>query len=327
MINVGIIGSGFIVPNFIETTKMCKGFKYVGIAARNEEKLKALKEKYNISYYSTSNDDVINDPKIDAIYVGVPNGTHYEIAKKSLLAGKHVIMEKPFTPTYKEAKELIDLAKEKNLIIFDAVTLVHMPNFFKAKEIVKELGDIKMVNVNFSQYSSRYDKFKKGIILPAFDLKHAGGALMDLGIYNINLVMGIFGVPKKVEYFPNLRKGIDTSGVLIMDYGKFKVNSVACKDCRAPLGVTVQGDLGYLKSDYASSCIDVIKHVNNAGEVKEYALNKYHEEAHYHEYMELKRLINQNDLAKAQEYNEFTLKTIKVLEKAIKGAGIKFTNK
>ena len=327
MINVGIIGSGFIVPPFIEATKLAKGFKYVGIAARNEEKLKAMKEKYNISYYSTNNDDVINDPKIDAIYVAVPNGTHYEIAKKALLAGKHVIMEKPFTPTYKEAKELIDLAKEKGLIIFDAVTLLHKPNYFKAKELVSELGDIKMVTLNFSQYSSRYDKFKKGIILPAFDLKHAGGALMDLGIYNIDFVMGIFGVPKKVQYFPNIRKGIDTSGVLVMDYGKFKVNSIAAKDCRAPLNVCIQGDLGYVKSDYASSTLSSIVHVTNAGEKKEYKLNKYDECGHYHEYVEFKRLVNKNDLAKAQEYNEFTLQTIKVLEKAIKSGGIKFKTK
>ena len=73
MINVGIIGAGGIVPFFIETTKMVKGFKYVGIAARNEEKLKAVKEKYGISYYSTDNDEVLSDPKIDVIYVAVPN--------------------------------------------------------------------------------------------------------------------------------------------------------------------------------------------------------------------------------------------------------------
>ncbi|MDO4198097.1 MAG: Gfo/Idh/MocA family oxidoreductase [Erysipelotrichaceae bacterium] len=327
MINVGIIGSGFIVAPFIEATKLAKGFRYVGIAARNEEKLKAVKEKYDISYYSTNNDDVINDPKIDVIYVAVPNGTHYEIAKKALMAGKHVIMEKPFTPTYKEAKELIDLAKKKNLIIFDAVTLLHMPNYKKAKEIVEELGDIKMVDLNFSQYSSRYDKFKKGIVLPAFDTKHAGGALMDLGIYNLDFVMGIFGVPKKLQYFPNIHKGIDTSGVLVLDYGKFKVNSIAAKDCRAPMNICIQGDKGYLKCDYASSLITVIRHVNNAGEAKEYRLNKHEECAHYHEYMEFKRLVKENDLEKAQEYNEFTLKSIKVLEKAIASGNIKFKTK
>ena len=179
---------------------MVKGFKYVGIAARNEEKLKAVKEKYGISYYSTNNDDILSDPKIDVIYVAVPNSLHYEIGKKALENGKHVIMEKPICANYAQAKKLIDLANEKGLIIFDAVTMLHMPNYAKIKELTEQVGEIRMVDINFSQYSSRYDKFKKGIVLPAFDRKQAGGALMDLGIYNINFTMGIFGTPKKVAY-------------------------------------------------------------------------------------------------------------------------------
>ena len=97
MINVGIIGAGGIVPAFIETTKLVKGYKYVGIASRTKDKVEAVREKYGISYCTTDNDVVLSDPKIDVIYVAVPNATHYEIAKKALENGKHVIMEKPFT--------------------------------------------------------------------------------------------------------------------------------------------------------------------------------------------------------------------------------------
>jgi len=326
MINVGIIGSGFIVPPFIEATKAVKGFHYRGIAARNEEKLKALKEKYKIDYYATDNDTVLSDPEIDVIYVAVPNGLHYEIGKKALEHGKHVIMEKPFTPSYKQAKELIDLAKEKNLIIFDAVSLLHMPNYKNIKKILPQVGEIKMADLNFSQYSSRYDKFKKGIVLPAFDYKQAGGALMDLGIYNINFVVGLFGEPKKVAYFPNVHKKIDTSGVLVLDYGKFKATCIAAKDCKAPANVCIQGDLGYIRCEEASSILHKIRLVSNQGETKEYTLNKETglPLPHYHEYTEFKRLYNKMDLPKAQEYNELTLKTIKVLEKALKSGNISF---
>ena len=324
MINVGIIGAGFIVPSFIESTRMVKGFRYVGIASRNEEKLKALKEKYGIGYYALDNDVVLSDPKIDVIYVAVPNGAHYEIAKKALQNGKHVILEKPFTPHYKQAKELIDLAKKKNLIIFDAVTLVHMPNFNKMKELLPELGELKMADLNFSQYSSRYDKLKQGIVLPAFDYKQAGGALMDLGIYNINYLVGMFGEPKKIYYSANMHKKVDTSGVLVLDYGTFKATAIAAKDCKAPLYVTIQGDKGYMRSDYASAVIADFRIVDNKGNAKEYKLNKHPDESHYYEYIEFKRLYNQKDLAKAQEYNEHTLKTIKVLEKALACAGIVF---
>ena len=324
MIKVGIIGSGFIVPIFIETTMLVKGFKYVGIASPEESQLKALKEKYPIGYYSLNNDDVLSDPQIDVIYIGVPNGLHYQIAKKALEYGKHVILEKPFVSSYREAKTLIDLAEKKGKIIFDAVTMLHMPNYTKMKELLEKLGSIKMVDIDFSQYSSRYDKFKNGIVLPAFDRKLAGGALMDLGIYNINFVTGLFGAPKNVRYFPNMMKGIDTSGVLMMDYGKFKVSAICAKDCRAPLNVCIQGDKGYLRSEDASSVIASFRHVDNAGKVKEYALNKHSEIPHYHEYVVFKKLIRDNDLKKARELNEQTLVSIKVLEKALKSADIKF---
>ncbi|MBQ1787452.1 MAG: Gfo/Idh/MocA family oxidoreductase [Erysipelotrichaceae bacterium] len=324
MINIGIIGSGFIVPIFLETTKLVKGFRYVGIASPVEEQLKTLKEKYGISYYSLNNDDVLSDPKIDVIYVAVPNGLHYEIAKKALLNDKHVIVEKPFMSSYRQAKELIDLAKEKNRIIFDAVTMLHMPNYRKMKELLNQIGDVKLVDINFSQYSSRYDKFKKGITLPAFDYKMAGGALMDLGIYNINFTLGLFGEPKKVSYFPNMKKKVDTSGILVLDYGTFKVNAVCAKDCKGPLLVSIQGDKAQIRSSDASSVIADFSLIRNDGTAKEYSLNKHKEIPHYHEYVVFKNLFNRMDLETARKYNEHTLMTMKVLDKALKSGRISF---
>ena len=324
MINVGIIGSGFIVPIFIEATQAVKGYRYVAISSpHSENKLKELKEKYKMDYYSLDYNDLLKDKNIDAVYVATPNATHYEITKKALENGKHVILEKPFTANLKQAKELVDLAKKKRKIVFDAVTLVHLPNFAKVKELVNDVGEIKMVDLNFSQYSSRYDKFKKGIILPAFDYKMAGGALMDLGIYNINFIVGLFGLPKKVSYSANMKRKVDTSGVLVLDYGSFKATAICAKDCKAPLNVCVQGDKAYIKSDEASSIINNVRLVDNAGNVKEYKLNKK-KLTHAYEYEEFKRLFEKNDLKKAQEYNEITLMTIKVLEKALKSANIKF---
>lgn len=324
MINVGIIGSGFIVPTFIETTQKVKGYKYVGIASPVEDQLKALKEKYGIGYYSLNNEDVYSDPKIDVIYAAVPNGLHYEVAKQALNHGKHVIVEKPFMTNYKQAKEIIDLAKKKKLIVFEAITLRHMPNYRKIKELVPELGELKMVDINFSQYSSRYDKFKKGITLPAFDPKQAGGSLMDLGVYSIHFVLGLFGMPKKVNYFANIRKKIDTSGTIVMDYGTFKATIVTCKDCKAPLNTCVQGDAGYLKSDEASSVINTFRHVKNDGTTKTYQLNKDGGVTHFSEYKEFKRIFTNKDLATAQYWNGETLKVMKILDTCREDAGIKF---
>lgn len=324
MINVGIIGSGFIVPSFIEASKAVRGFKYVGIASPDEEQLKNLKERYNITYYSLNNEDVYGDPKIDVIYVAVPNGSHYEVATQALKHGKHVIVEKPFMTNYKQAKAAIDLAKRKNLIIFEAITLRHKPNYRKIQELIPKIGEVKMIDINFSQYSSRYDKFKKGVTLPAFDPKQAGGSLMDLGVYSIHFVLGLFGVPKNVQYFANIRKNIDTSGVIIMDYGSFKASIVTCKDCKAPLNTCIQGDAGYIKSDSASSVLDTIRLVKNEGTVKEYSLNNDKGFGHYNEFKEFKRIFEEKDMTTAQYWNNETLKVMKVIDKCIEDAGLKF---
>ncbi|MBR0385150.1 MAG: Gfo/Idh/MocA family oxidoreductase [Erysipelotrichaceae bacterium] len=323
MINVGIIGSGGIVPSFLEATKAVKGYRYVGISSpHNEQRLKELYEQYGISYYSLDSEKVFTDPKIQVIYVATPNAEHYPAARRALECGKHVIVEKPFTGNYRQAKELIDLAAEKNLIIFEAITLRHKPNYLKMKELLSEIGEIKMVDINFSQYSSRYDKFKKGIVLPTFDPRHAGGSLMDLGVYSIHFVLGLFGEPKSFRYFANVTKGIDTSGTLVMDYGSFKATLVTCKDCKAPLHTCIQGDGGYLYSPQASSVLDSFEHVMNDGTKKKYRLNKDHGIGHFNEYKEFKRIFNEMDMECARYWNQETLKVQKILDAAREDAGI-----
>ncbi|ADY84367.1 hypothetical protein [Lactobacillus delbrueckii] len=80
------------------------------------------------------------------------------------------------------------------------------------------LGPVHVVSLNYTQYSSRYDRFLAGDISPAFNPRLGGGALLDLNVYNIHLAVSLFGAPLDVHYFPNLQKGVDTSGVLVLAY-------------------------------------------------------------------------------------------------------------
>ena len=107
MINVGIIGSGFIVPVFIGCSRKCRDYHLRAIWGRHEEKL--LQFKNDFDYCTTDLEAFLSDEKIDVVYVALPNALHYEYAMKALKHGKHVILEKPFTVFYKDAKKLIDL--------------------------------------------------------------------------------------------------------------------------------------------------------------------------------------------------------------------------
>lgn len=320
--NVGIIGSGFIVPVFMENAKKDRHYHLRAIWGRHEEKLEKFKD--DVDYCTMDLNVLLNDEKIDVIYVALPNGLHYEYAMKALKHGKHVIMEKPFTVHRSQAKKLIRYAEEKGLIIFEAILTRYEPNYQKMKERKDELGKIRMVSANFSQYSRRYDLFRKGVISPNLDHNLAGGALLDLNIYNIHYVTGMFGRPKKVAYYPNIQKGVDTSGVLILDYGSFKATLVASKDSNADYRVVIQGEEGYLRCDTSSSrCGDFVVKLNKKKERK-YSGNNEEFGGWRYELKEFARLYREKDYAKAHEYNEATLLAMWVLDEAMKFAGMDY---
>ena len=192
---------------------------------------------------------------VDAVYVAVPNHLHFALAKQALEAGKHVIVEKPMTACVRESAALARLAKERSLFLFEAISTLYLPNYRKIRELLPRIGAVRLVSCNFSQYSRRYDEFRKGNILPVFDPERAGGALMDLNIYNLHYIMGLFGRAKTVRYQANIERGIDTGGIVTMDYGSFQAVAIAAKDCSAPASCVIQGTEGcILQSTPANTC-------------------------------------------------------------------------
>ena len=116
-----------------------------------------------------NNADLFNDPDVDTVYVAVPNSLHFSISKEALEAGKNVICEKPFVATVDEARELKAIADQKKLIIIEAITNIYLENFKFIEENLDKIAPIHVVNLNHTQYSSRYDAFLAGDIQPAFD--------------------------------------------------------------------------------------------------------------------------------------------------------------
>lgn len=243
---LAILGTGKIVEEVLPVLKEINGIELSAILStpRSIEKAEKLAELYAISQASSDYDSILANPDVDTVYVALPNHLHYDYAKKALLAGKHVICEKPFTLTLAEFEDLAKIAEQKNRILLEAITNQYLGNFASIKANLAKLGDIKIVECNYSQYSSRYDAFKRGEIAPAFDPAKGGGALRDLNIYNIHLVVGLFGKPERVQYLANMDRGVDTSGILIMDYGNFKAACIGAKDCSADIKSTIQGNKG-----------------------------------------------------------------------------------
>ena len=204
---VGIVGNGMIVPIAIEAMQR-GGIAVTALWCRNEAKGKPIVEKYQIQNQYTDYQAFLNDDSFDTVYIGLTNALHYQYAKDAILSR--------YSKNYEHLKD----------------------------ELVK-IGKIKLVQANFSKYSSRYDEFRKGIITPTFDKAHGGGSLMDLNVYNIHFVVGLFGLPKKVQYYPNLAEnGVDTSGILIMEYPYFQAVCTAAKDSTSDPFVIIQAEDG-----------------------------------------------------------------------------------
>ena len=313
---LGIIGSGMIVKDFLSFAHELPDIKLEAIAARNIENLKELQSKYNIKNIYTDIKLCLENKEIDTIYVAVPNNLHYSVAKKALEAGKNVICEKPFTLKYSEAVELFEIAEDKELILIEAITNQYQKNYLDIKDNIDNIGEIRLVECNFSQLSSRYEAFKNGVIAPVFDKSKGGGVLGDLNIYNIHFVVGLFGKPNKVYYSPNIVNDVDTSGILLLEYDNFKVVCIAAKDTFNNSYVNIQGDQG------------IIKVVGPTNEVPNYSIqtkdnlieeNKnIHSHRMFAEFKKFVEVINNKDFEFMNNQKEHTLNVMYIYEEAKK---------
>ena len=313
---LGIIGSGMIVKDFLSFAHELSEIKLEAIAARNIENLKELQSKYNIKNIYTDIKLCLENKEIDTIYVAVPNNLHYTVAKKALEAGKNVICEKPFTLKYDEAVELFEIAEARGLILIEAITNQYQKNYLDIKDNIDNIGEIRLVECNFSQLSSRYEAFKNGILAPVFDKSKGGGVLGDLNIYNIHFVVGLFGKPNKVHYSPNIVNDVDTSGILLLEYASFKVVCIAAKDTFNNSYVNIQGDQG------------IIKVIGPTNEVPNYSIktkdnfideNKnIHSHRMFAEFKKFVEVINNKDFKFMNNQKEHTLNVMYIYEKAKK---------
>ena len=319
---LGIVGSGMIVQEFLPSLVKLEGLEIMGMQGTKASigKVEEICIKYGIPNF-TDDFDELCEFGIDTVYIAVPNFLHFEFCKKALEKGLNVIVEKPMTTNYKEAEKLSGLAKEKKLFLFEAITTLYFENYKKIKGWIGKIGDVKLVQSQYSQYSSRYDAFKRGEILPVFDPQKAGGALMDLGLYNLHYVLGLFGKPENVKYYANLERNIDTSGVLMMEYENFNAMCVCAKDSER-IGV-IQGSKGKIISEEAPGLVGKVTLKMYDGTMKSFD-DGFSKDRVVPEFKAFIRAVNEKDLEFCYRQLEKSLLVSEVQTKARIEAGIRF---
>ncbi|WP_308697785.1 Gfo/Idh/MocA family oxidoreductase [uncultured Thomasclavelia sp.] len=244
-LNWGILGTGWIAHEMGEALNRVHGEIYA-VCDTTLEKAQKYAQEFNVTKAYGSADEMIKDENIDIVYIATPHNLHYQFLIQSLKAGKHVFCEKAITVNSNQLEEAVAIAKEKNLVICDGVTLFHMPLFKKLKEIVDSgaIGKVKMVQVNFGS-CKEYDINNR-----FFSKELAGGALLDIGVYATSFARYFMSskpntVLTTANYFET---GVDeTSGIILRNpEGEMAVIALTMRAKQPKRGV-VAGEKGYIE--------------------------------------------------------------------------------
>lgn len=320
---IGTIGTGPIVSYIISQAIKTPGVHFSAVYSRDIGRAQELAARFGIGKTYDDLDAMLDDKDLDFIYIASPNSLHYQQAKAALQKGKNVICEKPFTSTLWQAQELRDLARSQKLFLFEAVTTIYLPNYRFVKESLPLLGDLRMVLLNYTQYSSRYDLLKAGETPNIFNTEFEGGALLDLNIYNIHFAAGLFGMPQDVRYFANRFNGdgADTSGVAVLDYGTFKCVCTAAKDAKGENGSQIQGEKGYILLPKGAS---VCPEVRVYGETEQQVNLQGDNLPWVYEFAEMQGIVEKKDYEACYEILEHSLMVVDIAQQARLSAGIRF---
>jgi predicted dehydrogenase len=318
----GVVGTGLIAHDVVphlgdwdfEVTAICS-------TKRSHDKAVELAEPYGAQTFDDY-DAFLGSGLFDVVYLAVPNSLHLDFSVRAFDAGKDVIVEKPICCNINEAERLAAHARERQRMVYEAITTIHLPDFKHVQELLPRIGRIHIVTVNYSQYSSRYDAFLAGDVKPAFDPQKAGGALMDLGVYDMAFLVGLFGEPESTTYSANIARDIDTSGIANLDYGTFKAVAICAKDCQAPTNTVVEGEKGYIQVMRPPFiCGDIVLHMNDGTE------------EHYDdnpalrwepEFAVFRKGLAERDFAGCYRLLETSLSICRVMTEARRSAGIRF---
>ncbi|MGX6962555.1 Gfo/Idh/MocA family protein [Vagococcus xieshaowenii] len=300
MLKLGIIGTNWITHQFVDAAITTKEFELHSIYSRSIDSGVTFGEPFEQTNVYTNLGEFFNDSELEVVYIASPNSLHYEQAKQAILAGKHVITEKPAVSRLSELEELHQLADTQGVFYFEAARNIHEANFKQVAEMIPALEPIVAANFSFMKYSSRYDQVVAGEEPNIFSPKFSGGALMDLGVYLVYSAVAWFGKPREVHYFARkLPTGVDGVGHMIFRYEDFDVNMMTGKASTSFLPSEIIGHTQTISMNATNSIEKVSLYDHTTGETTAIPISK-EENPMVEEAKAFATYIKKNDLQDAQ---------------------------
>ena len=266
-LKIGIMGTGRIASVLANTMLQMPQVVLLGAASRSLEKAEEFAARFSFERAYGSYEELVKDPDIQLIYIATPHSEHCSNAKLCLENGKHVLCEKAFAANYAQAKEMTDLAEEKNLMITEAMWVRYMPMAKTLKEVLNSgvIGEPMTLTANLCYLVSD----KPRLIKPEL----AGGALLDVGVYTLNFASIVFGdeITDIKSSVIKTDSGVDAQNSITLCYpgGKMAILNSSLRVLSDRMGV-IYGTKGYL----------VVENVNNFETIRVYNANRELVETH-----------------------------------------------
>ena len=243
----GILATGWIADLFVKDL-LLTGHSVTAVGSRNDESAKRFAKEFGITTAHGSYAALVADPNVDVVYIATPHPHHVSAAKLALTAGKHILVEKPFTINAREAVEIVALAKAKNLMVLEAMWTRFLPHMRRIREIVATgtIGEIRSLIADHTQKLPDDPKHRLN------DLALGGGALLDLAIYPISFTWDILGKPATIKASATFRAtGADAQVATIFHYASGAIaTTLSSSDSAGSNRESIVGTKGRIEIDH-----------------------------------------------------------------------------
>jgi predicted dehydrogenase len=241
----GIVGPGGIAAKFAEDLQLVDDGELVAVASRSSDRAEAFGDRFSVARRYGSYDELAADPLVDVVYIATPHARHEADTLQFVAAGKHVLCEKPFALNEKQARRMADAARGRGVFLMEAMWSRFLPSYVVLRDLLDEeqIGDPLLVESDFG--------FRMPVMVEhrLFDRRLGGGALLDLGIYPVQLCSLVLGEPDRVVAAGVVGDtGVDEQIAAVLHYSTGSLGVVkAAIRVTLPCGARIAGSGGSIE--------------------------------------------------------------------------------
>ena len=250
-LKLAVVGTKFISDLFVRGAVLSGRYELYAICSRSRVRGEQYARKFGFRKAMQTVDEAAADPEVDVVYLATPNTLHFAQARLCLERGKHVIVEKPSVVSTWQLGQLLALAEERGVFLFEAMRSIHNPNYAAVKEQLDRIGTIRYARFTLMKDFSKQRDPVTGARSPVFLPGVSGGCNYHLGVYGINAALYFFGKPDEIRYHPvRLDTGVDVVGSCTLRYPGFVCDVTSSVVTETTLSNEIQGTEGILTMDY-----------------------------------------------------------------------------